>query len=134
MEIEQKKEIVDFFLKKDILISPGILQDEEGLSSITATPLENLKDILIINKDTTPLSANIGVTGINWRGLEKARVLLEKGKDTNQYGQFISYLAGLKKEPAKSEFPVKVVFSYDAESKKRGVQDFVSFFNARDRS
>jgi len=131
-----KKKIVSILLKKNILISPELLEQLQNqdidffIQQIQSKLSSN--DILVINKEINKLKK----TDVNWLELEKSKVFLEKGKNQQVYSKFIKYIAEEEKEKPKIKTPsntsqVKVISSYKEESKKRDVQDFVSYFNTR---
>ncbi len=136
-----KKRIVDFFLKNNILVSSDAVASmkEEDLGVIQERITNKIKsdNFLLLSKDLDGLLKKLDLVDINWFDLEKAKTMLEKGKDSRVYQKFIDYLEkGESKKPAiakeaSEQYPVKVLFSYEQESKKRDVQDFIQFFNAR---
>lgn len=107
MENEQiKKEIINFFLEKDILLSPEIFKkiNDHNCNMV----LEKLRRIDDSNK----------------------KILL----DEHGIIRLIDHEEEKSKKPENKEkrnSSVKLVFSYDEESKKRDIQDFVAYFNAR---
>jgi len=131
--ISKKKGIIDFFLKKNILVSFDFINQltEKNIEELYNTILEKIKsdDFLILNKDLNELLKKTEKIDINWLDLEKSKALLEKGKNKEIYQRFIEYLT--KKEKPKLEEPVKILFSYKEEPKKRDIQDFVQYFNVR---
>lgn len=131
MELIEKKQAVDFFLKKNILLSSDILdgaKDFEGLYSSIKNKIKS-DNFLFFNKDLGEAVKNLPKIEVNWLDLEKSKALLEKGKDNKIYKQFIHFLYEHKTK-AKEE-KVKIMFSYGEDSKKRGIQDFVQYFNVR---
>ena len=143
-QILKKKELVKFFLKDNILVSSDVFgQLNEGeLYKTHKIIMDDTKtsDFLILNKDIKNLFCKSGHLEVNWLDLEKSRVLLEKGKNKKVYKRFIDYLASPKTEekPIKvDELPelatpqVKILFSYEEQSVKREIQDFVKYFTLR---
>ena len=137
-QLTKRKEIIDFFFKKEILISSDFLDNLEGENSSKIYDLINEKiksDIfLILNKDIAELLIKSGEFKINWLELEKSRAEFEKGKNKGVYEKFLDYLEkpGESKEESQSEKnKVKVIFSYEEESKERDIQDFVRHLNLR---
>jgi DNA polymerase II small subunit len=136
---QSKKEIVNFLLEKGILIDAELLEKLESVSGVEEliTLLnEKVKSekLLVVNKDLKELLAKKQVIDINWQDFEKARVLFEKRKNQTLYKKFLDYISTEKeviKKTSSQESHVKVVFSYREKSKKREIQDFVAFFNAR---
>jgi DNA polymerase II small subunit len=90
-----------------------------------------------LTKDVKELLNRGKTTDTNWSELERAKTLSEKGKSDKTYKQFLGYLDNKEtaepKEQAKANqnSEVKVVFSYQEESHKREIQDFVQYFNVR---
>ena len=132
----QKKQIVDFFLKKNILLSSDILDiiKEADTQSIHNTIKEKTKSdtFLFLNKDLNEALTNLPKLDTNWKDLEKSKAMLEQGKDGKIYHQFIQFLYEQKQKIEHEQ--VKIISSYEEESKKRNIQDFVKYFNARYRS
>ena len=142
--ILKKKELVEFFLKDNILISSDIFVqlDEAELYNAHKIIMADTKtsDFLILNNDIKNLFCKSRHLEVNWLDLEKSMVLLEKGKNKKVYKRFIDYLTSPKTEekPIKvDELPeletpqVKVISSYKEESVKREIQDFVKYYSAR---
>jgi DNA polymerase II small subunit len=143
--VSKRKEAIGFFLKNNILVSSDVIAhlDEKELETTLSLIKEKAKSkgFLILNRDVRRLFKKTTNLDINWLDLEKSRVLLEKGKNKKVYNRFIDYLSSpeteekpikLEEIPSyKNETGVKVVFSYQEESKKRDIQDFVQYFNMR---
>ena len=132
-QVTQKKQAVDFFLKKNILISSDILDslEEKDFEKLYGLITDKIKseNFLFLNKDLNEAIQKLPNIDINWFDLEKAKALLEKGRGSKVYKEFISFLYSQKVKI--EEDKIKVVFSYEEESKKRDIQDFVKYFNAR---
>ncbi|MBW2979923.1 DNA-directed DNA polymerase II small subunit [Candidatus Woesearchaeota archaeon] len=128
-----KKEVVSFFLSKGILLSPDMLQLEEEPDSIYTNLAEktSTKDFLVLSKDINELLASGQNLDTNWSELERAKAIFEKGRGDKIYKQFLGYLGSTTKQEAQQNKEVKVVVSYEADSQKRDIQDFVQYFNAR---
>lgn len=129
----QKKQVVDFFLKKEILLSSDILEninnlDLEKTHTLITNKIKSQK-FLFFNKDLNEALQNLPRLDLNWSDLEKSKALLEKGKDNKVYNQFIKFLY-TQKTKIKEE-KVKIIHSYEEDSKKRNIQDFVRYFNMR---
>ncbi len=129
----QKKQAVDFFLKKEILLSSDVFEsigaeDLERTYSLILSKI-NSQNFLFLNKDLSEALQNLPNLDLNWLDLEKSKALLEKGRDNKVYNQFIKFLY-TQKTKAKEE-KVKVIYSYEEDSKKRDIQDFVQYFNMR---
>ncbi|HHI04165.1 MAG TPA: DNA-directed DNA polymerase II small subunit [Candidatus Woesearchaeota archaeon] len=131
--ISKQKEVVSFFLKNNILISPDFINeinieyDTEKLNNLILKKITS-DEFLLLNKDMHGVLLNKNIPDINWPEFEKSKVLSEKGRNNKIYLKFVDYLNARE---YKKESDVKILFSYKEESKKREVQDFVSFFNSR---
>jgi len=137
-----KKDIINFFLQKGILISPDFLNnlddnfDFKKLFSLIEKETDSSK-FLIFTKEINNLLGNLPKE-INWLEFDQARTLSEKGNN-QLYEKFIEYLKNnkikteIKKEVVNSaeSGTVNVLFSYEEAIKKRDIQDFVVFFNTR---
>ena len=103
--IKKKREIIDIFLKKGILISSELLKeinDFEHISRIfDVLQSKQIDDVLIINTNLNNL-------------ISKTKT--QKTEDAKEEQQ---------------EHKVKVVYSYNEDPKKREPQDFVDYFNNR---
>lgn len=136
---QSKRDIVKFLLERGILIDAGLLEKLESISNVEEllTLLHEKvksKNLLIVNKDLKELLTKKKAVDINWQDFEKARVLFEKRKNQTLYKKFLDYISAEKEVTEKTssqKSPVNVVFSYMEKSKKREIQDFVAFFNAR---
>jgi len=135
-EKELKRKIVSILLEKNVLVSPELLeqlknQDFESFLEQIQSKLSS-EDLLVISNEINKIKK----TDVNWQELEKSKALLEKGKNQQVYSKFIKYAAEEEKtqtKPVSKDISAEIVFSYTEESKKRDVQDFVAYFNARYR-
>ncbi len=132
--MKDKKEIIKFFLEKDILINKNIIdklsENDIDLKKFYENIKENIKsDSFLLLDEHIDRFIEFGKGDINWKEYDKSVVLAEKG-DKKLHEKFADYMD--KNEDNKDEQgEVKVLFSYNEESKKRDIQDFVSFFNKR---
>lgn len=132
-----RKNAIGYFLDKGILLSDDILDDftdaDSCSSAYTALKEKINKDmLLVLNKDVSSALEKPIPSEINWIDLEKAKALLEKGKNMGLYGQFLHYLAAQEKaKDQPSPNGVVILSSAQEDAKKRDVQDFVSYFNLR---
>ncbi len=123
---EDKMPQIELLLKKDILLSPDMLDrinsmDKQALEAAASTKM------LVLSKDIEELLSKNQQLDVNWLELEKSKVLLEKEKNTKIYLKFIEFLSA---QTARKE-GLKIVYSYDEVSKKRNFEDFVALFNSR---
>ena len=141
--ISKRKEIIDFFLKKNILLSSdilGALDEKIDASQLHSQISEkiNTDGFLILNKDIISLLGKSMKADINWGDLEKTRALTEKGKSQKAYSEFIKYIGAQQPKESSSktteQYAVNMVFNYEEDSKNREVQDFVQYFNSRYRA
>ena len=131
--VSKQKEVVSFFLKNNIFISPDFINEiniEDNIEKLNNLILNKItsNEFLLLNKDIYNLLLSKNLPDINWLEFEKSKVLYEKGRDNRVYFKFIEYF---NTEEDKENSDVKILFSYKEESKKREIQDFVSFFNSR---
>jgi len=131
-----KKELVKNFLKKGILLSEDIInkQDRAQLSSIFLDSPSTSQELAVLDKEGLRMLNQ--KKEVNWQEFEKSRVLAEKKKNKGVYSKFVEYLSSEEPlselpKPQKKVHGVQVLASHNHLAKKRGVQDFVSFFNAR---
>lgn len=131
---EDKKRKIEFFLKQNVLVSPEFLDDLDE-ESITQISKNISSEVAVLDRDSTKIIEKRPNQDINWAELEKYKALYEKKKDTKVYSKFKAYLLEeqVEKEKEFKQGTTKVIFSYNKESKKRSVSDFVAYFNARYR-
>jgi DNA polymerase II small subunit len=136
----KQEEIVDFFFKKNILLGPDFVDEfkhEKDLEELNSLIFNNTKnnDFLFLNKDAYEILNKKNNFETNWLEFERLKFLSEKQRDNDLYKKFIDFSINDKEENEKKHdfSDIKIVFSYEEESKKRDIQDFVSFFNARYR-
>jgi DNA polymerase II small subunit len=133
-----KKDLVYFFLKKGFLLSSDVLdnlQKEEDFDKIHSQILDhNLKEISVLSTDTKKILDTAKKIDVNWEELDKLKVLFEKGKNKENYLNFVNYFLSKTLEDNKKpqdEYNVKIISSYEVESKKREAKDFTYCFYNR---
>ena len=126
MNEDKKKEIVKSFLKKNLLINPTFFDE---FNEDSAQVKFDKKDFVVVTKDSWKIVGK----DVNWTELDNSFVMLEKEKNKTVYGKFIDFLTKDAPQVKTENSPVKVVFSYEDVIKKKNIQDFVSYFNARYR-
>lgn len=107
-QINIKKNVIKFFLERGILLSPDFFDNLDG-----GVDLEELFSLVKEQTDSSKL------------------LIFTKEINNLLKGSPKRIEEETKKEPISSTGTVNVIFSYEEESKKRDIQDFVSFFNAR---
>lgn len=111
-----KKEIVDFFLKKNLLISDdllGCLENEKNIPEFYKLIKEaGQGDIVVLNKN------------IKWIAEQKKHL----------QGQGSSHVGHQSAEQITPDGNVKIIFSYNRTPKKRSASDFIQYFNIRYQS
>lgn len=137
----KKKELVNLFLEKEILLSADFLdslEEEIEIDKIGELIKDkiNSKDFLVLNKDLKALLLKKDRIDVDFKGLDKSKVLAEKSDNDKIYKGFLDFLNREDERLKSSEsiedlHKVNVLFSYDEESKKRNIQDFVKFFKNR---
>jgi DNA polymerase II small subunit len=118
-----KAKIVEALLEQNILLSPDVIGESIDLETVKEL---NNSTLLVLNKDVKELITKKKRLSVDWLELERASVLKQKKNQPKQYNSFIKFLS---QEQECS--PVKVLFSYEQEPRKRSFQDFVSLFNHR---
>ncbi len=133
-----KKELVNTFLKKGLLLSSEVFEDMENIKNFekidALTTPQNTKEISVLNLDTKEILDMGKKLDVNWVELDKLKVLLEKGKNTKNYKNFINYFLSKLEQPKnkiEDKGNVKILYSYEEESKKRTVEDFAQHFYNR---
>ena len=133
----KRKDIVNFFLKKGILVDYNLLshlENEENLSEISKLIEDkSSEDIAILSEKMKDLLVSKQKSSLNWQELEKLEAISEKrGGDNDIFEQLLT--SNKPKEEGEniiSENKVKIVFSYDSSPKKRESNHFVQYFNNR---
>lgn len=137
MEQKISKEVVKYFLDKDLLISadllkyPSSLENEKTYASLLGKT--NIDILAILNRE---LLENLGKNkdiDLNWVGFDAAKAFAEKNKNAEQYSDIVDSFEIYKKQNIELENKknIKILFSYNKESSKRTIQDFVGYFNSR---
>jgi DNA polymerase II small subunit len=134
----KKKNIINFFLNKGVLVSRdllGYLEDEKNLSEISKLIEDNTyKNITVLSEKIKDVLDH--GKRLNWTELEKLETIYEKkGRDTKEV--FNQILINKNSKNFRKEEPennIKIIFSYDKKPKKRKVSDFVGYFNNRYQS
>jgi len=132
----KKKEIVSFFLEKGLLVTEdllGALEDKESIEKIySLISEEKSADILVLNNDIKKILCKGNAKGIIGKELEKTAVLAQKHNKTEAYSNAMEVIESSgRKESCEKNEDIKIIKSYNGEDKKREIQDFVSYFNAR---
>jgi DNA polymerase II small subunit len=137
--MKEKSEIIKFFLSKNILVNKEIINtiaenqiDLEKFYDSIKNKI-NSASFLVLDKHINDF-LNTNKTDLNWKEYDKSVVLAEKG-DTKLHDSFTNIIKETSPDKKtgieKKEKNIKIIFSYDEASKKRDVQDFVSYFNQR---
>ena len=160
MITNNKKDVINSFLKEGFLISPDLFLDiPENFNfnefvKITNTKISSKDKPIILNKDLFfVINKSENKLDINWIEFEKSKALLEKGKNGKIYETFLDILGyGVFedkknklnklldeiKEPEEIDFSeikidpnVLVLESYNKKPSGKKVKDFVSYFRSR---
>jgi len=131
----KKKNIINLFLKKGLLVSNDLLvylEDEENITEFSKlVEAKSFKDITVLGEKVKEL---LGYEKkLNWTELEKLKTISEKnGNNNNTFDQILSYPGENDIRKKKNlENNVKIIFSYDQIPKKREANDFIQYFNNR---
>ena len=136
----KRKDIVDFFLRKGLLVSNDLLEylGNEGNLSEFCKLIERgyTKDITVLSEKIKDVLGP-GSQKLNWLELEKLGVISEKKGNQDigkSFKQILEQENNTTKEKIHQEYDVKILFSYDQPPKKREANDFIQYFNSRYRS
>ena len=137
-ELEKEKCIVSYFLKRNILLSSDIvkeLQPKQAKELQKKLEKNTNQDFLILNKDVQKFIPETEKLEVNWHDWEKALALLEKTNNNKPYQVFLNYIKNsLEKQetkPQKENDQVKIIISHPNDPKKRGIEDFIQYFNIK---
>ncbi len=117
MLVGNSKEKVAELLKKGILVSPDFVDCADA-------SFESGEDILVLNRDSKELSEK-KEKDINWKELDKVRVLYERGKAS------LPSVDDLAPSEVREQKDVEIVASYKCDQQKIGVSHFTNYFNTR---
>ena len=133
-----KKELVESFLKKGLLLSADILKSIENQNELervsSLLTSNNTKEILVLNDYIGELLDPGKNSDVNWMEFDRLRVLFEKGKSTKNYSNFLDYLSKKTEDTRKEvseESKVKILYSYAEDARNIVVQDFAQHFYNR---
>ncbi len=119
MLVGNNRENIAELLKKGILVSPDFVDYADA-------SFESGGDILVLNRDSKEL-AEKKESGINWKELEKVRVLYERGKAS------LPSVDDLAPSGVQGQKDVEIVASYRCDQQKLSVSHFTNYFNTRYR-
>ena len=119
-------------IEQGVLVSPDMNKEEFNDDLLSAVLTRSDKfDMIYLNKDITKLGLSNLIdidSEINWRELEKTKVLFEKKGTNLPYDEFIKFIS---KPVVKQDGRVKVIKSFEEMSSKKEVRDFSLYFNSR---
>ena len=121
MELAEKKACVDGLLKKNILLSP----DFDGEAAITE--LGQNPDMVVLNEEANKLLSS-KTPGVNWKEMDKIRVMYEKGLATLPS---IDDITAVTKQTEESD--IKIIHSYKSDPHPITVKHFADHFATRYR-
>jgi DNA polymerase II small subunit len=135
----KNREVIDFFIKKNILIGPDFIDTLDSLNKEELYEYiknkEKKKTLLVLNKDIKEAIDNNNDLDLDWFEFDKSRALYEKQKNINIYLKFLDFLNSSNHhrelETLSSDIDIQIVKEYHDTPKKRDVQDFIIYFNNR---
>jgi DNA polymerase II small subunit len=135
--MDRKKEIIKFFLEKNILINKDIIdklyQKNVDLNLFYDTIKDKIDSsfFLILDKHIDQF-LDPTKKDINWEEHDQSTGLVGKC-EKKSYEKFVNVIEENKFSEDKIQIKkdVKVIFSYNEKPKKREIQDFVALFNQR---
>ena len=131
---EEKKKVIKALLERNILLSPDMIKEDMNLNELLFL-MEGKADeniITILSKEFKNILQTNKKESVNWKELEKSKVMFEKHNESRIYNKFIDSLKLVEQKEEKGEQKgVKIITSYHEEPKQRDVQDFVALFNNR---
>lgn len=133
----KRKNIVEFFLKKGLLVNQDLLsylEDEKKLHEFSKLiESGDYKEMAVLNNNIKDILGNKQKLPLNWAEVEKAKAITEKKRNNNNpYEQILIQEPKDKiNEERDLGSDVKIIFSYDEKPKKREANDFVVYFNNR---
>jgi len=121
--VQKKREVIKYFLDRGVLVGADVLErindfedPQELFNQITE---HTSKDILVANQETRSIEHQ---EDIDWQEMDRVRVLAEKEKASKAQQATTNY---------DIDSPVKIVYSYKEDARKKEVLDFVQHFNNR---
>lgn len=130
----KKRGIVDFFLKKGLLLNAELLnslEDSTNLEEFIRLLEGNDKEIAVLS-ETTKFFVDHN-NSLNWTELDKIRAKSEKSGNNREsiLTNILPNNSYTYKESGMEETTVKVIFSYNKTPKKREANHFIQYFNSR---
>jgi DNA polymerase II small subunit len=141
---EEKKKLITEMMEKGLLLSPDFFSDDNSddltktSKSISSGKIPKNSPIVLNPEITKALDSAASKT--NWEEIDKCKVISEKENNTRPYNELISSVVSeTQKRKTASETShelarekgVKIIFNYTKETKKKEIQNFVKYFNAR---
>lgn len=135
-QASRQKEIVSFFLKKNLLVSSDIINNlkNEDLDRLCLLISKNAPEDAAVFDSRLMDKIETDTKDTNWAELERSKALFEKGRVKEPAAPEPDAQKNKQNLPAEEDRKVNIVFSYQGESKKREIQDFVQYFNHRYKS
>ena len=136
---EKKKELVELFMKKEILLSPEFVEylnsstSDEQVERILNLLSSNENGLLVVNKEIEGFLSSVSSGDFKLGEFEEILANLEKKNSTENYTKVISAL----KEDVKKQIEenkkedIDIEFSYEDNPSKKNMQSFISYFNKR---
>ena len=137
--ILDKKGVVEFFMKKEILLTPDILEkleDSDTLTEISKNITELGDKPLILDQEIKKIVESGKGDNLNWEELEKSKVQLERG-DGVVYEKFKSHVSDLNKKEttingeSEAVSSVKPLSNFNENSGKKTIENFIDHYNNR---
>ncbi|MFH1133918.1 MAG: DNA-directed DNA polymerase II small subunit [Nanoarchaeota archaeon] len=133
MATAHTKDVVRFYLDHGLLVTKEAIEAGLDIDESLVTEVADANVIVLgkLEKDLLPSKKEL-----DWAGFERSKVLAEKGKESKAHEEFLKIANTPRSDqinPPASQASVKVVFSYAGLPRKREVQDFIGYYNARYR-
>ena len=134
----KKKDIVNFFLKKGMLVSNDLLEHLENEKNLPEfyklIEKKSSENIAVLSKKIKDILGCVQKPQLDWSELEKLEAISEKkgSESKDVFEQILNFSKKDKpQEKTMAGSGVKIIFSYDKSPKKREPNDFIQYFNSR---
>jgi DNA polymerase II small subunit len=129
---DQKKNIIDFFLARNIVLGPDFFSTEtrssEELFSLVRTKIDT-SSFIYFNSQILESLSSPQQENSNRLELEKTKAMQGKNSQKTDFADSTKPLQPAK--PAIDDAPLKILYCYQEQAKKWQMSDFVSMFTRR---
>lgn len=125
-----KKQKIELLLKKNILISPELLEELDSFDFEQLAGNKTPESITIMSREVQKATEKAS-PDFNWTEFEQSKAMDEKGEG-KRFASFVEFIekSDGNEKPKEAE-DIRVMFSYSNQSRHRTFEDFSAYFTAR---